>query len=170
MTTGLPMTLKIESATSPESAEYIHAFLAQKYSGVLATADGAGTPHAAAIYYMLNDDFSLMFATKHETQKFKNMEENKQVAFVVYDEQEQTTVQITGRVEVMDDEEKLQLILNNMFQSSAERSKAELPPAEKIWAGNYVALKLVPLVVKMAVYARPDSEGDDIFETLLFSE
>lgn len=164
------MTPKIESSTSLETADLIRNFLNGHYSGVLATADKAGTPHAAVVYFSLRDDFSIVFSTKRETQKYKNIEANKQVAFVVYNEKEQTTVQITGHAEVIEDEDERQKAINNMFSSSAERSQTEIPPGEKILGGDFIALRLVPMVIKMAIYARPDSEGDDLYETLLFSE
>jgi len=161
-------TITIESETSSEGREHIRNFLKSHHSGVLATADKAANPHAAVVYYRVEDDFGLLFATKSETQKYKNMIENKQVSFVVYDEKEQTTLQVFGTVEKVEDEEKTKLVIGNMYRSSAEVSQRELPPAEKLIAGEFVALRLVPQVIKMAVYARPDSEGDDLFETLLF--
>lgn len=164
------MTLKIESSTSPESLELIKNFLNGRYSGVLATADAAANPHAAVIYYRIDKDLCVYFGTKRETQKFKNIEENKQVALVVYDEVAQTTLQVFGRVQIIDDHNKKQEVIDNIFQSSAERSMTTLPPIEKLWAGDYIAVKIIPQVMKMAIYARPDSEGDDIFETVLFSE
>ena len=164
------MSLTIESTTSPESADLIRNFLNGRYSGVLATADAVGIPHAAVVYFTLDGDFSLTFGTKTETQKHKNIEENKQVAFVVYDEVEQSVVQITGRVEVVEDEGKKQSIFSNMSRSSAERSQTALPPAEKLWAGEYIAMRIVPNVIKMTIYARPNSDDEDLFETILFSE
>ena len=164
------MSLKIESSTSPESTELIHNFMNGRYSGVLATADAAAHPHAAVVYYRVAKDFCVYLGTKRETQKFKNIEENKQVCLVVYDEVEQTTLQLFGRVEIVEDHDKKQEIIDNIFQSSAERSMTTLPPIEKLWGGEFVGIKIIPQVIKMAVYARPDSEGDDIFETILFSE
>ena len=164
------MTLQIESSTSPESTELIQKFLSQHRSGVLATADKAANPHAAVVYYVMNDDFTLLFSTKTETQKLKNIEENNQVAFVVYDEAEQTVIQITGEAEIVENEDERQRALNNMFTSSTELSLNVTPPAEKLYAGSYIAVRVSPQVIKMAVYARPDSEGDDLFETLLFSK
>lgn len=164
------MPLQIQSASSPESIDLIRRFLSSHYSGVLATADTASNPHGAAVYFSLNDDFSLIFGTKTETQKYKNIEQNKQVAFVVYEEKEQTTVQITGHVEVINDEDARRQAIEAMVAASIERSSRELPPAEKLLAGDYVALRIVPLTIKMAVFARPDSEGDDLYETLLFSD
>ena len=161
-------TITIESESSSESRAYIKDFLNDHYSGVLATADGAANPHIAVVYYLLDDDFGFLFATKSETQKYKNIEENEQVAFLVYDEKTQTTLQAYGIAEKVSDEEKQKAIYKNMYRSSAEASKTELPPAEKLFAGDFVALRLLPQTIKMAVYARPDSEGDDLFETLLF--
>jgi nitroimidazol reductase NimA-like FMN-containing flavoprotein (pyridoxamine 5'-phosphate oxidase superfamily) len=143
--------------------------LGDHYSGVLATADKSANPHVAVVYYVIEEDFGLLFSTKGETQKYKNMQENDQVAFLVYDESAQTTLQVFGKVEVVEDEEKQKRVLKNMVRSSEEASQTELPPAEKLIAGDFVVLRLVPQTIKMAVYARPDSEGDDLFETLLFS-
>lgn len=163
------MSLKIESTTSPESEQLIRNFLNGRYSGVLATADDHSNPHASVVYFRLDDDFTLTFGTKRETQKYKNIEQNKQVAMVIYDEKQQTTVQVFGHAEVIEDHDKRQKVFNNMFESSAEISMTALPPAEKVYAGEYVALRILPQVIKMGIYARPDSEGDDMFETMLFS-
>ncbi len=162
--------MPIQSATSPETESLIRDYLSSHRTGTLATADKAGKPHAAAIYFSFEEDLSLLFATKSETQKYKNMEENKQVAFAIYDETGQETVQIEGHVEVIDNPDTRQKIVNNMFTSSAVLSHREYPPAEKLTAGDYVALRLVPDVIKMAIYARPDSEGDDLYETLVLAE
>lgn len=163
------MALKIESTTSPESIDLLRNFLRGRYSGVLATADGVGNPHAAVVYFALDKDFCLVFATPRETQKYKNMEENKKVAFAVYDEKDQTVVQITGRVEVIEDADEYRKVVNNMFDSSQETSQEVMPPAAKILAGGYVGIRLIPQVMRMAIYGRPDSE-DGVFESLLFSE
>lgn len=162
--------MKIQSESSPESQDLVREFLSSHYSGILATADSASNPHAAVVYYTLESDLRVTFGTKTETQKFKNIQENDQVAFVVFDEKKQTTVQVFGRAKVIEDHAERQKVINNIFTSSAEISMTVNPPAEKLYAGDYVAVRIVPQVIKMAIYARPDSEGDDIFETLLFSE
>jgi general stress protein 26 len=165
------MSLEIQSTTSSESVANIRNFLKSRYSGVLATADKSGVPHAAVVYFLLEDDLGLVFGTKTETQKFKNIQENKQVSFVVYDETEQTTVQIMGRAEIVDDVDMRQKVVNNMFISSAQRSQREIPPADKLIAGEYAVVRLVPMVIRMTVYARPDvEEVYDLEETILFSE
>lgn len=167
----IPMTktISIESESSSESKDYIKKFLAENSSGVLATADSVANPHAAVVYYVLEDDFGLLFGTKVETQKYKNIKENDRVAFLVFDEKTQTTLQVFGSVEVVEEEEKQKLARKNMIRSSEDISQTELAPAEKLFAGDFVVLRLLPQTIKMAVYARPDSEGDDLYETLLFN-
>lgn len=163
------MALKIESATTSESADNIRNFLNGHYTGTLATADAAANPHVSVVYFSTENDFSLTFGTKRETQKFKNIEENNDVAFLVYDEKEQTVVQVFGRAEIVTDESLRSRIFSNMVSSSSEGSQTEIPPAEKLLAGDYVAVRIVPMVIKMAVYARPNPEGDELYDTLLFS-
>jgi general stress protein 26 len=162
--------VKVQSTTSSETLDTVTNFLRTRHTGVLATADGAANPHAATIYLTFNDDCTFSFVTKTETQKYKNIEENKAVALVIYDEKEQISVQVTGKVEVIDDRDESYEIMNKSFKYSAELSRRELPPLEKLFAGDYVALHLKPQVIKMAVFARPDSGVEELFETILFSE
>lgn len=158
----------IQSSSSPESAEQIRNFLQSQHSGVLATSDLAGNPHAAPVYFSLEEDYSLLFATKTETQKYKNIMENDKVAFVCYDEKTQTTAQISGKVKKVEKPDDKQAVLNTIYHLSETISGAELPPIEKLFAGEYVVLQIVPQVIKMATFLRPDSEGEDAFESLIF--
>ena len=164
------MPLTIESSSSSNSEYAIRDFLSSHKSGVLVTSDSSGNPHGAVVYYALKDDLSLLFATKSETQKNKNIQENNRLDFVVYNESEQSQLQISGHAVKVDTEEDQQKIVSTMYHNSAELSHQELPPAEKLIAGDFIAYKFVPTTMKMAIYARPDAEeSDDLFETLLFS-
>lgn len=163
------MSLTLQSASSDQAEKLISVFLAEHYSGVVVTADAAANPHGAVVYYLPDPDYSITFVTKEETQKYKNIEENKQVAFVIYDEKSQTTLQIAGHALIVDDIEKKRDTIRNMTNSSIALSDSLLPPAYKLTAGEYMVVKLVPQVMKMAVYSRTDSE-DDLYESLLFSE
>lgn len=164
------MSLKIQSTSSDQSEQLIRIFLTNQRSGVLATADRNGNPHAATVYYKLDDDLTVLFGTRSETQKFKNLEENKQAAFVVYDEPTQTTVQIIGHAEFVDDEATREQILQNMKSSSIERSVENLAPVEKLNAGDYKIVRIIPMVIRLAEYSVAQPRSDDIFETILFSE
>jgi nitroimidazol reductase NimA-like FMN-containing flavoprotein (pyridoxamine 5'-phosphate oxidase superfamily) len=162
--------MKIQSTTSDETLSIVNDFLQTHRSGTLATADAAANPHGAVIYFTYNGDYSFSFVTKTETQKYKNIEENKSVALVIYDEEEQASVQVTGYVKVIDDKDESYQVISKSFKYSAEVSHRELPPLEKLFAGEYVALRLIPQVIKMAVFARPESGDDELYETILLSE
>ncbi len=163
------MALSVQSSSSPKAEEMISVFLAEHYSGIVATADASANPHAAVVYFLPDPDLTLSFVTKQETQKYKNIEENSQVAFVIYDEKQQTSLQIFGHIVIVEDLEKKHDTIKNMTNSSIALSGRLLPPAYKLTAGDYKVLQLVPQSMKLAVYARSDSE-DDLYETLLFSE
>lgn len=160
---------KIQS-TSPESEDIIRDFLHAHYSGVLATVDTEGNPHAATVYFTVDDDFFITFATKTETQKYKNMENNNHVAFVCSNEEVQTAVQITGQVEKVTDPKEHQAMLNSMYRFSEMMSKVELPPIEKLFAGDYVTMKITPQFIKMGIFMRPDAESnEELYETITFA-
>jgi nitroimidazol reductase NimA-like FMN-containing flavoprotein (pyridoxamine 5'-phosphate oxidase superfamily) len=159
----------IKSISSPESEKLIRDFLREQQSGVLATADASACPHAATVYFAAEDDFCLVFTTKVETQKYKNMKENNQVAFVCTDEAAQTTVEVSGRSEEVTDPAVRQAALNRMYRFSEAAGKGGLPPIEKLFAGEYVTMRIVPQVMKMGIFVRPDSQSnEEIYETLLF--
>lgn len=160
---------KIQSTSSPDSEDLIRDFLKTCHSGVLATADASSNPHAATVYFSTDDDFNVIFATKTETQKYEDMKENKQVAFTCSDEAAQTAVQIDGVIEKVTDPDEHQAALNRMYRFSEKLSQSEFPPIEKLFAGDYVTLKIVPQVIKMGVFIRPDSESnEDMYEIISF--
>lgn len=141
--------------------------MADHYSGVLSTSGADGQPHGAVVYYLPESDLSLYFVTKEETQKYKNIQQNKHVAFVVYDEKTQATLQIHGTVEVINDMEKKRETIHNMTNSSIALSGTLLPPAYKQQAGDYVVLRLIPRAIDLAVYSQSGS-GGNIHESLVF--
>lgn len=158
---------RVQSASSQQAEKLISLFLADHYSGVLATASAEGSPHGTVVYYLPEPDFSLYFVTKEGTQKYKNIQENNRVAFVIYDEKSQTTLQVHGTVHVVDDLEKKRETIHNMTNSSIALSGTLLPPAYKVTAGDYVVMQLVPSTIDLAIYARTDSSSG-VYESLVF--
>lgn len=161
------MVQSIQSASSQQAERLISLFIADHYSGVLGTSSVHNQPHGTVVYYLPETDLSLYFVTKEHTQKYKNIQENNQVSFVIYDEASQTTLQIHGEVHIVDELEKKRETLHNMTNSSIALSGTLLPPAYKLDAGDYVVLQLIPRSIDLAIYSRSDS-GDDIYESLVF--
>lgn len=163
------MSLKIESTSSDQTEDLVRIFLENQRSGVLATADTTGNPHAAVIYYLF-DNFSILFTTKRETQKYKNLEENNQAALVVFDEATQTTAQIFGHVEFVTDEKIREKVLDNMNGASLERSVENVAPADKLEAGEFAIVRINPTVINLAEYGFAKPGDENLFEKILFEQ
>lgn len=159
--------LNIISASSDKSEALIRSYLANHQSGVLATSDMVGTPHSAVIYYYLDDDLSLLMSTKQETQKYKNLLDNTSFSMTIYDEAKQSALTITGHAEAVREPDDIQLAIDNMNKQSQVRSGRKKPPLSKLIAGDYTAFRLVPLVIKLALYER--STNDNFVETLILA-
>jgi nitroimidazol reductase NimA-like FMN-containing flavoprotein (pyridoxamine 5'-phosphate oxidase superfamily) len=81
-------------------------FLKSHVVGVLATTDIENQPFASPVYYAVQQDFSIYFATSHHTQKFKNLVLNKKVAFCVGTGPEYTVVNVHGTATMTDAKER----------------------------------------------------------------
>lgn len=159
--------MTIVSATSDETESLIREFLEKHSTGVLATSDMSGNVRSCVVYFKVTKDLKIQFATKKETQKYKNLTENSAFSMTIYDEANQSALDISGHANEVHDDEMLQNAVNNMTQQSLEKSGRETPPAEKLEAGNYAVFQLVPLVMRLSVYARPSESEEDLFETLI---
>lgn len=153
-------------AYQSESNQRIYNFLKSSQVGVLATADHEGIPHAAVIYFSIDENFMITFTTKQETKKHSNLQENKNVMLVAYEASSQTTAQVAGVVEDITDTDAAQAAYGMTLRAARETSESGVPPMSKLDAGKYVAYRLVPASIKMAIFVRPDPGGYDIYETV----
>lgn len=156
------------TAHSSESNERIFSFLQSNPVGVLATVDPNLNPHAVVIYFSVKDDFTITFTTKRDTKKHDNLLRNNHVMLVSYEASSQTTAQVTGTVEEIMDEGESNAAFTNMLRASARTSESGVPPISKLYAGHYVSYRITPVLIRMAVFIRPDPGGYDMFETINF--
>lgn len=161
------MTSK-QTADSSERNQSIHDFLSTHPIGVLATADPNGEPHAAVLYFSIDKNFEIMFTTKSETKKHDNLQHNPHAMLVSYEASSQTTVQVTGSVEEVTDPDLSERILAGTTMAAMQTSESGVAPIAKLEAGDYVAYTLQPTHISMAVFARPDPGGYDMYETIDF--
>lgn len=138
-------------------------FLNRHKLAVLSTTDGKTEVWGAAIYYVIDDSLAFYFFTKTDSKKYQYILKNPHVAVTVVDDETQTTVQATGRVEEVPEEE----------QNEAYRKLAVIhPPGDFSWkppvsklsdGGHTIALKLQPTVLQFAEF-KSDSHvtGDHI--------
>lgn len=121
--------------------EAVLEFLKENNTIVIATASPEGKPQAATVYYLVDDDFNIYFATGRETDKFKNLQSNKQAAFVVGTGPAVITVQGAGRVQEISDNE-----LSEKGRIGAELYFKALKewPVLKLPHGGLAFFKIIP--------------------------
>ncbi len=145
----------------------ILSFLQSHPLGILATASSDAVPHAAAIYFIVEPDFSLRFITKQQTSKHHNLQENSNVAVAFYDAASQVTVQMTGKAEEIVDITELESVFGKIVEISAATSDGHRPPISKLDAGNYVAYRIHPGTVRLAEFVKAEYPPvDHLFEVV----
>ena len=153
----------VNNHDSTETNEKIYKYLSSRRSGVLATVSPNHTPHAAAVYYSINPKFEISFITKMDTKKAHNISKNNRVILVVCDEASQTMAQVIGRAIDISHTSDAQDVFTDIVKAAHDTSLSGVPPISKLYAGDYVAYKITPSMVRMAVFSRPQS-GSDLFE------
>jgi general stress protein 26 len=150
-----------------DKKQRIYDFLSTAPIGVLSSTDPDGDPHGAVIYFTINKEFEVAFLTKSETKKYDNLIHNNHVMLTVFEPFTQTTVQLTGTAKEVKNDLVVEEIADKVLVMSLKTSDAEMPPLSKLQAGTYVAFKIKPVQVRMAVYARPDSGNyNELFESV----
>lgn len=155
-------------ATMSDRQRRIYQFIKANPTGVLASVDPNGEPHAAVIYHVIDDrDFGISFLTKKATKKYDNLIHQNRVVLVVFDAARQTVAQVFGKAEEVTKPETINLIANAVNQASLKTSKQGILPIAKLEAGDYAGFRILPTQIRMAVYTQPKSgNGHDAFESI----
>ena len=157
----------LHDTTLSDKQQRIYEFLFETPIGVLSSTDPDGDPHGAVIYYTINRHFEVEFLTKSETKKYDNLIHNNHVMLTVFEPLTQTTVQVTGVAKEVKSGVVMNEIAARVLGTSLKTSEEGLHPLSKLDAGAYVAFKIEPVQVRMAVYARPEPGGySELFETV----
>lgn len=150
------------SEEKPRIAE----FLNKNRVGVLATTSSDGYPHAATMYFTVDEDLNIYFVTKEKTTKYRNLTQNPNAAFVVHEPMSQSTVQVSGTVAEVTDIAQLNQVFRNILEVTAGTSESNVPPVSKIVGGDYKCFKLTPKTLRLAEYTKPEhGQFDNMFDT-----
>lgn len=153
--------------TLTERQQRIYDFLYGNGIGVLSSVDPNGNPHGVVIYYTISRSFEVEFLTKAETKKYDNLKHNNHVTLTVFEPRSQTTAQIIGKAQEVKNGSEINGTAARVLGTSLRTSDAGLPPLSKLQAGEFVAFKIEPVQIRMAVYARPDpGDYSQLFETI----
>ncbi len=152
---------------SSETANNIFEELSARHVATLGTIEHDGTPHLSVVYYDVSNQFEITFATKKKTLKHKNIQKNNNIKLLVFDEHTQLTVQVSGKTEVIKNDKQKLSVLDKMFELSSSDDFQE-PPISKLYAGDYIAYRVTPKRITMALFMRPQTGSYDMFEVLEF--
>ena len=141
--------------TASPTARQLYDFLSDHPTGVLATVDPNGEPHAVTIYYNITPDLDITFVTKQRTKKHDNLVHHNHAMLVIYDDLQQTSIQIRGIATTITGRHLRQEALRHTLRASLHQGRNAVPPIAKIDAGDIVGYQLRPVEIKIAAYAPP---------------
>lgn len=90
------------------------AFLKEKHFAVLGTLNKDGSPQLTTMWYLVDDDGTILMNTQAHLQKVKNIRRDPRIALCVQDGSRY--VNLSGTVEVIEDQEVVQRNLVRLVQ------------------------------------------------------
>lgn len=142
-------------------------FLKKENTAVIATVDIEGRPSTAVIYYEVDKKLHLNFITKSNTSKYVNVLTNSNVALCIYDEEKRFTIQVTGRVHEVKDEERQVEIMNRLAVVRHKNDASWVPPITHLKAGKLVVMSVDIVELKMSDFGNFGKSGNlDLVEHL----
>ncbi len=121
--------------------KHVLEFIRKKRIGVIAT-ESHHEPHAATVFFHVDDAFALYFVSTQHTQKIKDIETNNRVSIVFGAEDSPDTVQMSGKGEILEGEESLSIIAT--VTGIASQAGYHWPPIAKLSSDHLVAIKIIP--------------------------
>lgn len=151
---------------TPQDKQQIIDFINNNPLGVLATSNSVGFPHAAAIYFVLDEDLNIYFVTKENTLKHKNLKQNPLAAIAIYEKETLTTLQASGNVKVVDEIDKFMHLFNKLSDINHEQTNSDRLPVSKLFAGDYYMYCLKPKTMRLAEFKKPEQGDFQIFKNV----
>lgn len=139
-----------------DSDKDITSYLKTHTTAVLATSNSDNIPHASTIYYFLDKEYNFIFLTKTDTTKAKNLIDNPHAALCIYDESDQSTIQIQGSTTYTQDVNIIEEVFGMVISVAVNKSNGHNPPITKIDAGTYIVFTLRPKYIRMGEYVKEE--------------
>lgn len=123
-------------------SERARAFLREKHFAVLGTLNKDGSPHLTPMWYLLEEDDTILMNTKVGRKKERNMRRDPRISVCVPREYHYVT--ISGTVEMIDDPEIAQRDIYRLSARYHGEEKAKRQMAEQFSKERRVTLRLKP--------------------------
>ena len=136
----------------------IMGYVERNPAAVLSTV-GEDGPHGAVVYVIPASHGTLCFVTKNQTKKYANIVNQPSISLTIFNENESTTLQASGRAFVADNSQGLkEIVMEKMTKAHATMSDW-LPPVSKIQNGEYVVIGIELASARLADYSSIDVGG-----------
>ena len=132
-------------------------FLSSHHVATLATVSKDGVAHAATLYAFADEHLTFYFLTKETTGKYKNIQENSNVALVISDEHTLDTVQVEG-VATEASELGFAETMAKFIEEYAKQGKWKELPINQIKEGHFKLFKVAPKWIRWTSF----KEGENI--------
>lgn len=167
MLNTLHKSIRKNKSLLSDRQQRMYDFLKSTPVGVLSTVSPGDDPHGVVIYFDIDKQFRIVFLTRSHTRKHDNIIHNNHVMLTVFDAKTQTVAQVMGRAYELQDSYDINGVAGQVFGHTRKINKVGLMPVNKLEAGPYIAFKIDPVQIRMAVYARPDpGDYENIFESI----
>ena len=125
-----------------ELSEKARAYLREKRFAVLATLNKDGMPQLTTMWYLLEDDGTILMNTKVGRAKERNMRRDPRISVCV--ENDYTYVTLSGKVEMIDDPEIAQRDIFRLSSRYHGEEKAKRQMQNQFSKERRVTLRLKP--------------------------
>lgn len=155
-----------------EISEKLMTFLRSKDTMVLATLGPENVPHAATVYFYVDDKLDFYCAVKSASQKYSNILAHEGGSIVVGVKDEPVTVQASGTIGVIDNPEKKTKLFAKIIKLDGKGNK-HWPALMYMPESSLKILKFTPKWMRM--YDARDAmdkgfESDIVFTQILPKE
>jgi len=143
-------------------------FLTSHPIGALSTQNKNGKPELTTVYFLVDPDLRCHVVTRVNTRKYKNSLHNQHGALLSYSETELTSVEVSGRLEVVHDTIEVVKVFER-FESVVAPRRADywIPPVSQLKAGLYVIITLIPSKILYRRYGSPERGKKKMTEVVL---
>jgi uncharacterized pyridoxamine 5'-phosphate oxidase family protein len=139
----------------------VHDFLKKHHMAVLSTVSLDGKPWGSAVNFVIDEELNFFFMTRGGTLKYKNIENNPNVAITVADEESQQTVQAQGEISKVAVKDIIDVVFKKLAKIKPHNDYGWIPPVIKVHKGDYMVLMFTPSKLQYADFKQHKTEVFD---------
>ncbi len=144
-------------------AEALAEFSKESPAISLSTVSLEGQPQCSLVYFAVDENTDILFFSKEETRKSRNIELNPKVALMAYHEQDEKILQMEGQAKRIEGEKEKAKAFSLIVKAMKGRVDWP-PPAGKIFGGDLALYKITLDWARLGHFKQNDS---DLFTNLL---